>query len=137
MEKERINYWYPLKVWLTTIILVSPVLFLIAIRLISGDWNFDILIHPRLILQFITYGLVFSLPTLAVCYTSFISLARKQFSPLVLKSGLILMVVLGVLLTLQLTLHYIENIFVFVYTIAAVISSLIFKVYMPIKESND
>jgi len=138
MEGQKLNYWFPLKAWLTTVIIIGPLLLTIF-----GSLNItERFIHEWsdlwIIVVIILYGLVFSLPTLLVSYLVFIQLNPKRTLPVWAKIIIGTVAVLGAIITFRLMGGFMTPIIFVSYTAASILSCLPYKVYKIKKmDSNE
>ena len=127
-NKFNPDRFYPLKVWATSVIAIGPILLFVTSAIddpayFKNPGNYFI---PFL---FIGFGLVFSLPTLLVCYITFMILSRRLHSPTLIKVIFIAVCIVGVFVTFLLIGGSEAAVYSLFYSASAVISSLIFTVY--------
>jgi len=130
------NKLYPLQLWLTTIVVVAPVL------IFFGSMIFDpsFLRDPNslgVILLFIAFGLGYSLPTFLVSIIVFDIIARRIKSPLVIKMLLNFVSILGAFATFLIIGGSGAISGGLIYSTGIIISSLLFRVYKKNGSSSE
>ncbi|MBF9254305.1 hypothetical protein I2I11_13450 [Pontibacter sp. 172403-2] len=123
------NKLYPIQLWFTTIVFVAPLLIILA-GLVSEEWNMGLEVLPL----FIIFGLMFSLPSLLVCFAAYKILTMKISSPILIKILLNLIIVSAVLITLALISGSLAFRLSIVYSASILIASVFFSV--KIKEKH-
>jgi hypothetical protein len=117
------NKLYPFQLWITSVVIVAPILLLI-LGLINKEWNTG----RETIPIFILFGLFCSLHALVICYFTFNFLIEKYNSPLLIKA-IICLITCGVIFF---TFLFIQGSMTFflslVYSGSVIISSLILKI---------
>ena len=127
MQKPTVNKWYPIKIWLTTIILLGPLA--VSIYSIAEDSYYDKGEILSQALLFMLYGLVFSLPILGICYFFFKITTRKQMPGFLVKAITDSLCLLGVFITLKYVAPYAKLSLTLIYSASVIMSSLFYKVY--------
>lgn len=125
------NKLYPIQLWLTTIVFVAPLL-IILVGLINEEWIMGLEVIPL----FIMFGIVFSLPSLLVCFAAYKILTVKISSPILIKILLNLILVGAVLITFALISGSLASRLSIVYSASIVIASLFYSVKIKGKHST-
>ncbi|WP_116545489.1 hypothetical protein [Pontibacter virosus] len=125
------NKLYPIQLWLTTIILVAPLLMILA-GLVNNEWNMGF----EVLLLFVFFGLAFSLPAFLVCFAFYKILTVKISSPILIKILLNLIIVGAVLITFALISGSLAFRLSIVYSASVVIASLFYSVKRKEKHSS-
>lgn len=124
--------FYPVKVFILTIVLVS--IFSALIFTIGAD-------HPEGFLHFgfagFTLGFLYSLPTFIIYYLAFIYFARKNLTPVAVKFRMIL--VTAILLPfpfylMDMPLHKIDEAIGVLFPLIGLISAVIMTFLIPLKK---
>jgi len=119
------NKSYPIKHWVTTLALgpLLPVLY--GIIFTKDDQVFgDLETYPL----FIMFGLLFSLPVLFIYVFTFRFLIKKIDSAILIKTILNIVVIAGVFITFQVIKGGMAMALSKAYSVAAIISSLLFRI---------
>jgi hypothetical protein len=124
----RINKLYPLKVWLTTIVLIAPLL-LFAGSLILDSSYYKSSDNYFILLLFIGFGLLYSLPTFLLCYLTFIISSHKLNSSLLIKTMFDAVCITGIFITFSLIGGSEATQYSFCYSASVIIASLLFRVF--------
>jgi hypothetical protein len=135
LESNRINYWYPLSVWVSSIVFVGPILIAIS-ELKIDHTNY----HKEYLLSFISFILLtmlFAIPTLAAITIAFRILTQKHMRSSRLIIILDSIYAIGVFITLKCVHWSIPMLPIIIYILAGIISSLLFKVYKREKEISE
>ena len=125
------NKFYPIQLWLTTIIFVAPLLIMLA-GLVNEEWNMGLEVLPL----FIMFGLIFSLPSLLVCFAAYKIRTVKISSSTIIKILLNLMMVGAVLITFGLISGSLAFRLSIVYSASIAISSLFYSIKIKEKRSS-
>lgn len=127
-DNFRINKLYPLKVWLTSIVIIAPFLLFIGSMILDSSYykNPD---NYFILLLFIGFGLLYSLPTFLICYLTFEISSYKTNSPLLIKALFNVVCITGIFITFSLIGGSEITQDGFFYSASVIISSLIFKVF--------
>ncbi len=117
---------YPLKHWLTTILLgpLFPIVFSLIFGEQYGQEENQIAFYPL----FLLFSIAFSMPTIFMYYLIYYYLKTTDIKPTHLKLTVIIWTILGISMTFlfmggKSTIYYI-----IIYSIAAIISGLIWKI---------
>ncbi len=130
----KVNKLFPLQLWLTSVVLVSPLLAII-INSLNGSFYFKNSEDLQSILIIIVFGILYSLPVFIISVISYRFLLKKKLSALLVKFLLILICIVGVVITfLILTRDLINGIGY--YSIGIIISSLFYRIYRIDKLKN-
>jgi hypothetical protein len=130
MEKYKTNNWFPVMVWLLTVVVIGP----IFSSIIMNFMNITVIqemrdFHPTL-LSYIEIGFLFSLPVFAIYFVIFKILTYKGKSSFLIRNYLNIICTLGVFITFYIMSASKTNIFFsLVYSVSAILSGFIFKVY--------
>ncbi|ALJ01675.1 hypothetical protein DC20_21720 (plasmid) [Rufibacter tibetensis] len=125
------NKFYPIQLWLTTIVFVAPLTMILA-GLVNEEWNMGLEVLPL----FIMFGLIFSLPSLLVCFAAYKILTVKISSPILIKILLNLIMVGAVLITFALISGSLAFRLSIIYSASIVIASLFYSVKIKEKHSS-
>ncbi len=123
----KINKLYTFQLWLTTVILISPII-LFGTEFYLNHSYFNNSDNNGAVLIFILFGLIFSLPTLLATYLIFAALTRKHSDIIHIKIAVILVSSIGVLITFLFMGSRPFLPFV-CYSASIIICSLFYKVY--------
>jgi len=80
MKTDIKNTLYPIKLWLTSIVIIAPVL-MTVVGLVNSEWN----VGAETIPIFIPFGLVLSLPVLLICLLVYKVLIQQVSSETLIK----------------------------------------------------
>jgi hypothetical protein len=116
---------YPVKVWLCSICVVSPVIMFISSSFI--DWHF-VLDKEGIAIFLIFFGLFLSLPTLAATYLAFLTLTRRKFSKIATRVWCCMVANVGVIVTFWILEGSMMLNLTLVYTLGTTLSFLIIRV---------
>ncbi len=127
VDSPKTNKLYPLKTWLTTVVVISPIL------LFGGSAIFDPSYYKNsdnyfIILLFIVFGLLYSIPTFVVGNLTFIILCRRLDSPFLIKTIFSVFCIAGIFITFSIIGGSEATLYSFFYSAGVIISSFIFKV---------
>ena len=127
-DNLKTDKFYPLKVWLTTVVFIAPILLFVGNAIFDPAYfkNHDNFLIPFL---FIGLGLVLSLPTLLLCYLVFSISSHKLNSSVLIKIIFIVVCVTGIFITFSLIGGSEAKVYSFFYSASVIISSISFKVY--------
>jgi hypothetical protein len=125
---KKTNYWYPVQVWLMTVVILGPVLLLLSFW---KDMHAFPNYIPELVLMLLTiiYGLIFSLPVLLIDFLIFKFLVQRNYSKLLIKQIIAIVSVIGIILTLHIVTPYAMFAAYLCYSLAFIISCIIMKPY--------
>jgi hypothetical protein len=130
IEKRIANDWYPLAVWLLTVLITGPIFSLFLMNYLDIkvlQEARDLKLTARVIIEI---GLLFSLPVFVIYFVIFKILTYKNKSSLFVKIYLNIICAIGIFITLYIMSFSRTNIyFSLVYIVCAITSSTIFKVY--------
>jgi len=131
MEIHSANNWFPLKIWVLTVVVIGPILYSILIyfsKPVSLFPSNEIIIVLR---TAILFGLLFSLPVFGIYFLLYKLLTSKNKSPFFIKVFLTAISILGMYITFFIMSagSNINFYYTLPYPISVIISSLILKVY--------
>jgi hypothetical protein len=124
MKKKRINFWYPLLVWLTTVGIFGPIL--ISIKEILVEHHHVV---PFSYIPFILASLLFSLPLLCIFYILFLLFTLKQLPSKTVVILIDSICIIGVFITLNYIRGNMNLMNNMIYSLSGLLSSVIFKIY--------
>ena len=123
-----INFFYPVQVWITTLVLGGPIVLTVYDQIhrnglvsVVQDFAWNII--------FIPFGMLYSLPVLALYYFIFRLLTNKGVKALVIKIILCLLCIAGILVTLNLIHGSMIPLLSITYSCSVVVASFVFKIY--------
>jgi len=127
MEATIKNSWYPLQLWLTTIVFIAPILLFLGSFFYHVDYsktpsNFSVLV------LFILFGLAFSSPAFLAIWLIYELLFSKIHSALLIKILISIVSIAGVFITFSGPKGSMAPQLEFVYSASIIISSCFFKV---------
>ena len=131
MEKRIPNNWFPVLVWILTVVITGPFFSILLIRFLGIEGNTpeerDLIYTLRI---FICAGLIFSFPVFLIYCAIFRFYTKSNKSTIYIKFCLNAICTIGVFITFYIMSASVQNIyFSILYSICAIISSSIFKVY--------
>jgi hypothetical protein len=130
------NNWYPILVWLFTVLIIGPIFSSVLMNYLAIKVNQEARDLQFNTLAFIEIGFLFSLPVFVIYFVVFKMLTYKNKPALFVKIYLNIICAIGIFNTFYIMSVSRTNVyFSLVYTSCAIISSLIFKVYS--KDRNE
>jgi hypothetical protein len=130
VKKRLANNWYPLLVWLLTVIVIGPTVSSIVMKFLGItviQEARDLKLNFRV---FLVFGLFFSIPVFVIYFVIFKILTYKNKSILFVKTCLNTICTIGIFITFYIMSASTTNMyFSLVYTVSAIISSFVFNVY--------
>lgn len=124
MERDKATSGsYLLLVWGSSIVFIAPLLFLI-IGWLHEDYETGFEVIPL----FVLFGLLLSLPALAISYIFFTFLSQKTSSGILLKSLTNLIIIISIFLTFRLIGGSMALLSSLVYSGSVVLASLIYPI---------
>jgi hypothetical protein len=123
-----VNPSYPIKVWMTALFLIAPIILWVEDRIVYHN----IKISPQDLLTLLFLGLagaVFSLPVYGILFVMFRFLTGKQLSPLQVKWTLNAICVIGVFITFKLIDESAQFTTSLCYAASVIVASLFFRIY--------
>lgn len=128
IKLKKPNKYYPFSVWITTIIIIAPVLTFFYWTVTDEMTRTD---SFQFAFIAILYALTFSIPTFVISYFAFMAITRRQIKYSLCKIFLIIINIVCATITFYVCLGLTEgNIGIYgVYFLSIVISNLLFKIY--------
>lgn len=128
----NMNKFYPLKLWLLSILIVAPLL-LIVVSLILNSSEIKKPEDFFVVILFMLVGLVYSIPTCIVSFLFYKILARNLKSVFLIKFFLNAVVITGVFITFWIINGSEKLRFSLFYSASVIISSLLIRMKEPEK----
>jgi hypothetical protein len=123
MQNKIANIWYPSKLWLLTIVVPTPILYLITNSVIYSD------IIPQLIFFSLLFALFMSLPVYIVCHLTYLALIKSNLPSLLIKAVIDLLCIVGIFITFRIISGEILNSASWYYSASVIVFSIFLKVY--------
>ena len=131
--RKKINYFYPLWVWLTTLTLIPLMSFIAIFFEAKPNFHQFFKVYPFIVI----YSVVFSIPMVIVCWFSFSLLIKTKMETIELKLVLFLIAATGLAITLQILITFNLPLFS-LYAVPLLVATLIFRIrsrkYPPVKQ---
>lgn len=123
METQLKNKLYPVQLWLTSTIVIAPLL-LVVIGLINDVKNSGLETIPL----FMMFGLVLSIPVFLICLFAYRLLLQKDSSAILIKIVLAIITIVGVFITFIIISGSMAYMLSLVYSSSVIISSLFYRI---------
>jgi hypothetical protein len=131
--RKKINYFYPLWVWLTTLTAYPLICFIATLFEEKPNFPHFFKIYPFILI----YSLVLSIPELIVYCFSFYLLVKTKLKIIELKLVLFLIAATGLAITLQILITFNLPLFS-LYAVPLLVATPIFRIrsrkYLPVKQ---
>jgi hypothetical protein len=127
-ETPKTNNLYPLQVWLISVVIISPILLFVGSVIFDPSY-YKQLDNYIIILLFMSFGLLYSLPTFAFCYLTFIISSNKLDSSLLIKTIFNAVCIAGIFITFSHIGGSEATLYSYFYSASVIISSFIFRVF--------
>lgn len=133
MKQNRTDWFLPVKIWLLCMLIVAPLLLILVSSYVHEpifrDWN-----DLKMVLLIVTFGVVFSIPTLLATYLVYFILVKQKLRFPWILGAVLLVALIGQNITIQIIDGGMANEMEWIYGMAILLSALPFSKRLFIKQ---